>query len=178
MMFALKKQMKDYQSWIDLATQNEENTLSSISRYDFVTFGFVFISILLTTFILAEINTNLSLAALIMHLFLGINMLKARTIVANSLDDLNNHKELIPSVAKFLNREYSLFLVTQGKSPLTEEQIETLEVHKKTFVKENMTRAGRGDSIRRFRMAFLKREKKFFNILFGILVIVEFFVVL
>ena len=178
MIFALKKQMKDYQSWINLATQNDNNTLNAISRYDFITFGFVFITMLLGTLILAQINTNLSLAALILHLFLGINMLKARTIVANSLDDLNNHQELLPSVAKFLNREYSLFLVTQGKSPLTEEQIETLEVHKKTFVKEKMTRAGRGDSIKRFRVAFLKREKKFFNILFGVLVIVEFFVVL
>ena len=178
MIFALKKQMKDYQSWIDLATQNEESTLSSISRYDFITFGFVFVTMFLGTLILSQINTNLSLAALLLHLFLGINMLKARTIVANSLDDLNNHQALIPSVAKFLNREYSIFLVTQGKSPLTEEQIETLEVHKKTFVKEKMTRAGRGDSIKRFRIAFLNREKKFFNILFGVLIIVEFFVVL
>jgi hypothetical protein len=178
MVFAIKKQLRDYQSWIDIATENDEASLSEeIARYDFVTFIFVFTTILFTTFILYKINLNLSLAALIMHLFLGVNMLKARTIVANSLDNLNNHKDIKPSVARFLNREYSLFLVSQGKLPLTDDQIENLEVHKKTFVKNQITRAGRGDSIRRFRVAFLKREKKFFDILFTVLVIVELFVV-
>ena len=177
MVFAIKKQLKDYQSWINIASENKENALQSIGRYDLVTFVFVFTTILFSTFILYQININLSLAALIMHLFLGINMLKARTIVANSLTDLENHKEISPNVARFLNKEYSLFLVTQGKIPLTEDQIENLEVHKKTFIKNQMTRAGRGDSIRRFRLAFLKREKSFFNILFSVLVIVEFFVV-
>jgi hypothetical protein len=177
MVYALKKQLKDYQSWINIASESEETTLQSISRFDFITFIFVFTTILFSTFILYEININLSLAALIMHLFLGINMLKARTIVANSLNNLEDHKEIEPNVARFLNREYSLFLVTQGKTPLTGDQIENLEVHKKTFIKNQMTRAGRGDSIRRFRLAFLKREKSFFNILFSVLVIVEFFVV-
>ena len=177
MVFAIKKQLKDYQSWINIASESQENALQSIGRYDFVTFIFVFTTILFTTFILYEVNINLSLAALIMHLFLGINMLKARTVVSNSLTDLEDHKEIEPNVARFLNREYSLFLVTQGKIPLTDDQIENLEVHKKTFIKNQMTRAGRGDSIRRFRLAFLKREKSFFNILFSVLVIVEFFVV-
>ncbi len=177
MVYAVKKQLKDYQSWINIASESEENSLQSIARYDIVTFVFVFTTMLFSTFILYEININLSLAALIMHLFIGINMLKARTIVANSLTDLEDHKVLAPNVARFLNKEYSLFLVAQGKSPLTEDQIENLEVHKKTFIKNQMTRAGRGDSIRRFRLAFLNKEKSFFNILFSVLVIVEFFVV-
>ncbi len=177
MVYAIKKQLKDYQSWIDLATEKEEALSQSIGRYDFVTFVFVFTTILFSTFVLYQINLNFVIAALIMHLFLGINILKARTIVANSLDDLENHKNISSEVAMFLNREYSLFLVAQGKSPLTDDQIENLEVHKKTFVKNQMTRAGRGDSIRRFRIAFLKKEKNFFNILFAVLVIVEFFVV-
>lgn len=177
MVFAIKKQLKDYQSWINIASENEDGTLQALGRYDFVTFIFVFTTFLFGTFILYGLNINLSLAALIMHLFLGINMLKARTIVANSLTNLENHKDIEPNVARFLNREYSLFLVMQGKVPLTDTQIENLEVHKKTFIKNQMTRAGRGDSIRRFRLAFLKREKSFFNVLFSILVIVEFFVV-
>ncbi len=177
MVYAVKKQLKDYQSWINIASESEDGTLQSIGRYDFVTFIFVFTAILFGTFILYKININLSLAALIMHLFLGINMLKARTVVSNSLTDLEDHKKIEPNVARFLNKEYSLFLVTQGKIPLTDDQIENLEVHKKTFIKNQMTRAGRGDSIRRFRLAFLKREKSFFNVLFSVLVIVEFFVV-
>jgi len=177
MVFAIKKQLKDYQSWIDIASQNENDTFQTISRFDFVTFTFVFITFLLSTFILYKINLNLSLAALIMHLFLGINMLKARAIVANSLENLINYRDINPNVARFLNKEYSLFLVNQGKLPLTDDQIENLEVHKKTFIKNQITRAGRGDSIRRFRLAFLNKEKSFFNILFAILVIVEFFVV-
>lgn len=177
MVFAIKKQLKDYQSWINIASESENDAFHAIGRYDFVTFIFVFTTILFSTFILYQININLSLAVLIMHLFLGINILKARTIVANSLTDLEDHKSIEPNVAQFLNREYSLFLVTQGKLPLTDDQIENLEVHKKTFIKNQMTRAGRGDSIRRFRLAFLKREKGFFNVLFAVLVIVEFFVV-
>ena len=177
MVYALKKQLKDYQAWINIASENENSTFQAIGRYDFVTFIFVFTAILFSTFILYEINVNLSLAALIMHLFLGINMLKARTVVADSLTDLEDHKNISTNVAQFLNKEYSLFLVTQGKLPLTDDQIDNLEVHKKTFVKNQITRAGRGDSIRRFRLAFLKREKSFFDILFSVLVIVEFFVV-
>jgi hypothetical protein len=177
MVFAIKKQLRDYQSWVDLASQNGNDTFKTISRYDFITFIFVFTTCLLSTFILYKLNLNLTLAAFIMHLFLGANMLKARAIVANSLDNLINHKEINPNVARFLNKEYSFFLATQGKLPLTDDQIENLEVHKKTFVKNQMTRAGRGDSIRRFRLAFLKREKKFFDVLFTVLVIVEFFVI-
>ena len=177
MVYAVKKQLKDYQSWINIALESENSTFQTIGRYDFITFIFVFTTILFSTFILFKINLNLSFAALIMHLFLGINMLKARTVVANSLANLEDHKEIEPNVAQFLNREYSLFLLSQGKLPLTDDQIENLEVHKKTFIKNQMTRAGRGDSIRRFRLAFLKREKSFFNILFSVLVIVEFFVV-
>jgi hypothetical protein len=60
--------------------------------------------------------------------------------------------------------------------PLTQDQIENLKIHKKNFVKNQVTRAGRGDSIRRFRLAFLKREKGFFDVLFGVLVVVEFFI--
>ncbi len=177
MVFAIKKQLKDYQSWVNIASENQKDTISAISRYDFITFVFVFTAIVFSTFILYEINLNLSLVALIMHLFLGINILKARTIVANSLENLDNHRDIAPNVARFLNREYSYFLVSNGKFPLTDDQIENLEVHKKTFVKNQMTRAGRGDSIRRFRLAFLKREKNFFNMLFTILIVVEFFVV-
>jgi hypothetical protein len=177
MVYAIKKQLKDYQSWVDIATENQSNLSKSISRFDIVTFIYVFTTFLFLTFLVYQINTNFTLAVIIMHVFLGINMLKARTIVANALDDLKNHQIISPSVAKFLNKEYSLFLVTQGKSPLTDDQIDTLEVHKKTFIGNKMTRAGRGDSIRRFRLAFLKREKKFFDILFTVLVVVEFFVV-
>ncbi len=177
MVYAIKKQLKDYQSWINIASQKEDDISQAIGRYDFITFIFVFTTILFTTFVLYKINLNFALAALIMHLFLGVNILKARTIVANSLTDLEDHKDIAPEVGRFLNREYSLFLLSQGKSPLTDDQIENLEVHKKTFIKNQMTRAGRGDSIRRFRLAFLKREKSFFNILFSVLVIVELFVV-
>jgi uncharacterized Tic20 family protein len=177
MVYAIKKQLKDYQIWVNIASKSQNNLTASMSRYDLTTFVFVFIACLLSTFLIYEINTNLTLAALLMHLVLGINMLKARTIVANSLENINDHKEIHPTVARFLNREYSLFLVTQGKMPLTDNQIENLEVHKKSFVGNQVTRAGRGDSIRRFRLAFLKREKNFFDILFGILVVVEFFVV-
>lgn len=177
MVFAIKKQLRDYQTWINIATQNQQNTMRAIGRYDVVTFVFVFVALLFVTFILSLININLTLAALILHLFLGINMLKARTVVANSLEHLTHHEPLAPNVAQFLNREYSLFLVTQGKLPLTEEQIETLEVNTKSFVNNQMTRAGRGDSIRRFRLAFLKREKKLLTILFWVMVVIEFFIV-
>lgn len=177
MVFAIKKQLRDYQIWVNIASKNQNNITAAINRYDFTTFIFVFVACLFGTFLIYEINTNLTLAALIMHLFLGINMLKARTVVANSLDNINDHKEVNPNVARFLNKEYSLFLVTQGKMPLTDDQIENLEVHKKSFVRNQITRAGRGDSIRRFRLAFLKREKSFFNVLFGVLIVVEFFVV-
>ncbi len=177
MVFAIKKQLRDYQIWVNIASTNQNNIINSINRYDFATFTFVFIACLLSTFLIYEINTNLTFATLLMHLVLGINMLKARTVVANSLDAINNHKDINPNVGRFLNKEYSLFLVTQGKMPLTEEQIENLEVHKKCFMGNQVTRAGRGDSIRRFRLAFLKREKNFFDVLFGVLVVVEFFMV-
>ncbi len=177
MIFAIKKQLNDYQTWINIASTDKNDIIKTISRYDFITFLFVFSTCILTAFIVYNINLNLTLVALALHIFLGINILKARAIVANSLDKLIDHKDITPSVARFLNREYSLFLVSQGKNPLTDEQIENLEVHKKTFVKNNLTRGGRGDSIRRFRLAFLNREKNFFNILFGVLVVVEFFVI-
>ncbi|MCH9814311.1 MAG: hypothetical protein K0U47_10275 [Epsilonproteobacteria bacterium] len=177
MVFAIKKQFKDFQSWVNIASENHQNITQAISRYDFVTFIFVFTASLFITFVIYEININFVFAALIIHFFLGINLLKARTIVANSLTKLEDHKEIEPNVAQFLNKEYSLFLVTQGKLPLTDDQIENLEVHKKSFINNQVTRAGRGDSIRRFRLAFLKREKTFYNILFGVMIIVEFFVV-
>ncbi len=177
MVFAIKKQLKDYQRWIDIASQNHDHLSKSISRYDFITFIYVFTFILFLTFLVYNINLNFTLAAIIMHVFLGINILKARTVVANALDNLNNHKNIAPNVAQFLNKEYSLFLVHQGKFPLTDDQIENLEVQKKMFVQNKMTRAGRGDSIRRFRLAFLKKENNFFNILISILIVVEFFVI-
>jgi hypothetical protein len=177
MVHAIKKQLKDYQSWVNIATQSQNNLANSISRYDLVTFLYVFSTFLFLTFLVYRININFTLAAIILHVFLGLNMLKARKVIADALDTLNNHKNIKPNVAKFLNKEYSLFLVTQGKLPLTEDQIENLEVHKKVFVRNQMTRAGRGDSIRRFRLAFLKREKSFFDILIASLIIVEFFVI-
>ena len=41
-----------------------------------------------------------------------------------------------------------------------------------------MTRGGRSDSIRRFRLSFLKKEKRFFDYLFGILIILEVLAIL
>lgn len=177
MVFAIKKQFRDFQSWITIASEGQSNLADSISRYDFATFIFVFTASLFITFIIYGININFTLAALIIHFFLGVQLLKARTIVVDSLTTLLDHKEITPTVARFLNKEYSLFLVTQGKLPLTDDQIENLEVHKKSFINNQVTRAGRGDSIRRFRLAFLKREKTFYNILFTIMIVVEFFVV-
>ncbi len=177
MVFAIKKQLKDYQTWIDIASIDRYTPYFAVSRFDFITFIFVFTTLLLITFLFYNIHLNLTLAALILHIFLGINILRARAVVASSLDKLNNHQDISVNVARFLNREYSLFLVSQGKDALSDDQIENLEVHRKTFVKHEVTRAGRGDSIRRFRLLFLKREKRFFDLLFISLVIVEFLVI-
>ncbi|OQX74712.1 MAG: hypothetical protein B6D59_01380 [Campylobacteraceae bacterium 4484_4] len=178
MVFAIKKQLQDYQSLLSIAQERELDTLTALSRYDFVTFIFVFCTFLYLSFILSLHHINLSLVALILHLFVGINLLKARKLIADALDALNRHEEISTEIARFLNRQYSLFLVSQGKRPLTDDQIETLEVHKARFVKNAITRGGRGDSIRRFRLHYLKREKLLYDVLFAMMIILELFLAL
>ncbi len=177
MFTAIKKQVKDYQVWLDIAGEIDMSAHRVINRFDFVTFVFVFILILFGYFLLLPFHPNLTLFALILHIALGLNILKARALVANSLELLESDQPLNTKIAQFLNEQYSLFLVSQGKNPLTQEQIERLEVHTARFVGGIVTRSGRGDSIKRFRMAFLKREKMFFNILFAVLVVAELFIV-
>ncbi|RUM68013.1 MAG: hypothetical protein DSZ05_01780 [Sulfurospirillum sp.] len=177
MFTAIKKQMRDYQSWLDIATDIDLSPYRVINRFDITTFVFVFFAMLFGYFLTLPFHPNLTLFALILHIALGINILKARAIVANALEKLESDQQLNDKVAQFLNRQYSLFLVSQGKNPLTQKQIESLEVHKAHFTGGMITRSGRGDSIKRFRKAFLKREKMFFNILFAILVVTELFIV-
>jgi len=178
MVFSIKKQLSGYQSWLNLANKIELTELNALNRYDFITFSFVFFAVFLTTLMVSNYNPLFALFALVMHIFLGINILKARTIIVEAIDALADYKSLNSNVAKYLNREYSLFLVTQGKKPLSEEAIDSLEIHTATFVEGKMSRGGRADSIRRFRFHFLKRERTFFHILFTVLVVIELFVVL
>ena len=177
MFTAIKKQLKDYQSWLNIAADIDLTPYKVINRFDFPTFVFVFFTMVFGYFLTVPFHPNLTLFAMILHIVLGVNILKARAIVANALDKLAADQPLNDKVAQFLNHQYSLFLVSQGKNPLTEEQIERLEVHKAHFTGGIVTRSGRGDSIKRFRKAFLKREKMFFNVLFAILVVTELFIV-
>ncbi len=178
MVFSIKKQLTGYQSWLNLADKIEVTELNALNRYDFVTFAFVFFSILFITLMASGYNAIYVLFALVMHLFLGINILKARTIIVEAIDALADYKSLNSNVARYLNREYSLFLVAQGKKPLSDDAINNLEIHTAKFVEGKMSRGGRADSIRRFRFHFLKRERTFFHILFTVLVVIELFVVL
>ena len=179
MVFSIKKQFTDYQSWLNLADKTELTELNVLnSRYDFITFSFVFFAMLLLMLMLSSYNPMFAVFALVMHVFLGINILKARTIIVDAIEALADYKDLDSNVAKYLNREYSLFLVSQGKKPLSDEAISNLEIHTATFHEGKMTRGGRSDSIRRFRFHFLKSERAFFNSLFVVLVVIELFVVL
>jgi len=178
MVFSLKKQLIGYQSWLNLANKIELTEFNALNRYDFVTFSFVFFAVFFTTLMVTNYNPVLALFALIMHLILGINILKARTIIVEAIDALADYHNLDRDVARYLNREYSLFLVAQGKKPLSDEAINNLEVHTTKFVEGKMSRGGRADSIRRFRFHFLKRERTFFHILFMVLIAIELFVVL
>jgi hypothetical protein len=177
MFTAIKKQVKDYQVWLDIAGEIDMDAYKVINRFDAPTFVFVFVTLLLGYFLLIPFHPNLTLFALILHIALGLNILKARAIVVNALDALEGDQPLNPKIARFLNTQYSLFLVSQGKNPLTEQQIESLEVHTARFVGGIVTRSGRGDSIRRVRKACLRREKMFFNVLFAVLVVTELFIV-
>jgi len=178
MVFSIKKQLSGYQSWLNLAQDIELTELKALNRYDFITFIFVFASVLFMALMVLGFNPLISLFTLLMHLFLGINILKARSVVVDALEALYNYTHLNSNVAKFLNREYSLFLVAQGKKPLSDDAIDNLEIHTRKFVEGEMTRGGRSDSIRRFRIHFLKREKTFFTILFTTLLVIELFVIL
>ncbi len=177
MIFSLKQQFDSYQVWLDLASEMEINEIRAISKYDFITFTFIFLSVLYIYFIASMYHPNLSFIALIFHIFLGINILKARSVVINAIDILNRYEELDLKISQHLNRQYSLFLVSQGKNPLSDEMIKTLEVHKASFVDNKKTRGGRGDSIRRFRLSFLNKERMFFNTIFIGLVIIEGFII-
>ncbi len=177
MFTAIKKQLRDYQSWLDIAAEIDLSPYHVINRFDFITFTFVFFAMLFGYFLLVPFHPNLTLFAMILHIILGINILKARAIIANALDTLNADQPLNDKIAKFLNQQYSLFLVSQGKNPLTQEQIESMEVHKARYVGGMITRSGRGDAIKRFRKGFLKREKMFFNVLFTLLLVIELFIV-
>ncbi len=175
MIFSLKQQLNSYQEWLDLASDME---VSAISKYDFVTFIFIFFSVLYIYFIASMYHPNLSFIALMFHLFIGLNILKARSLVIDAINTLNSYEKLDLKILQHLNRQYSLFLVSQGKNPLSDEMIDTLEVHKATFVDNKKSRGGRGDSIRRFRLSFLKKEKSFFNTIFIGLIIIEGFIII
>ncbi len=177
MLSAIKKQVHDYQIWLDIATDIDLTPYKAINRLDIVTFTFIFYATLFGYFLLSSFHPELTLFALILHIVLGVNILKARALVDDSLNKIIIHKPLENQVAQFLNQQYSLFLVSQGKNPLTERQIESLEIHTTKFSKGKLSRSGRGDAIRRFRIAFLKREKMFFTILLAILVTVELFII-
>ena len=178
MVFSLKKQLNGYQSWLNLAEKIELTELNALNRYDFATFAFVFFTVLFATLMVSNYNPLFALFALAMHLFLGINILKARTIIVEAIDALADYQNLDRNVARYLNKEYSLFLVAQGKKPLSDEAINSLELHTTKFVEGKMSRGGRSDSIRRFRFHFLKKERTFFHILFTVLIVIELFVVL
>ncbi len=179
MVLSIKKQFSGYQSWLNLADKTELTELNALnSRYDFITFSFVFFAILFLTLMISLHNPLFAVFALAMHLFLGVNIIKARTIIVDAIEALADYKNVDSNVAKYLNREYSLFLVAQGKKPLSDEAINNLEIHTAKFVEGKMSRGGRADSIRRFRFHFLKRERTFFNSLFIVLVVIELFVVL
>ena len=178
MVFSIKKQLSGYQSWLDLANTTELTELKVLNRYDFITFSFVFISVFFIFLISSLYNPAFSLFALVMHLYLGINILKARRVVTDALHNLENYQNLNSNIVKFLNNQYSLFLVAQGKKPLSQSAVDNLEIHTGKFIEGKMSRGGRADSIRRFRLHFLKGEKTFFTILFVALVVIEFFVVL
>jgi len=179
MVFSIKKQLTGYQSWLNLADKSELTELNALNkRYDFITFAFVFFAILHLSLMVFAYNPLFALFALGMHIFLGINILKARTIIVDAIEALADYKDLDSNVARYLNREYSLFLVAQGKKPLSDEAINNLEIHTASFHKGKMTRGGRADSIRRFRFHYLKSERKFFNSLFTALIVIELFVVL
>ncbi len=173
--FSLKKQLVGYQSWLDLADTIELGEFSAINRYRFSNFIYIFVGVLLGSFIYYHHQTLLVSFALFMHLFLGLNILKAKTVITDALDAILNYKKINPKVARYLNKEYSLFLVAHGKKPLSESAIDNLEVHTGRFVDGKMTRGGRSDSIRRFRISFLKKEKRFFEYLFVLLIGLELF---
>ncbi len=178
MEFSLKKQFSGYQSWLDLADMIEFGELSAINRYAFSSFIFVFTATLFGSYIFYMHNPLIASIALFMHLFLALNILKARAIVVDALEAILDYKKLNPKVARYLNKEYSLFLVSNGKKPLSQSAIENLEVHTSKFVGKEMSRGGRSDSIRRFRIAFLKKEKRFYDYLFGVLIGLELFITL
>ncbi len=178
MEFSLKKQLNLYQEWINLADQIELTQLKAINRYSYITFLFVFLAVFYAVEIFSIHQPILYSIALLVHLFIGINILQAKAVVCDSLKALNLHKKLNQKVAIYLNKEYSLFLVSQGKKPLPQSAIDTLEVHTSKFVDGKMTRGGRADSIRRFRVSFLKKESKFYGYLFGLLLLVEIFIIL
>ncbi len=178
MEFSLKKQLNLYQEWINLANQIELTELKAINRYSILTFLFIFVAVFYIVQIATQPNNIAYILVLLSHLFLGLNILKAKAVVDDSLKALKHHEKLNQKVAIYLNKEYSLFLVSQGKKPLSQSAIDTLEVHTSKFVDGKMTRGGRADSIRRFRISFLKKESKFYNYLFGFLLLVEMFVIL
>ena len=178
MAFSIKKQFSGYQSWLNLAQKSELTELNALNRYDVITFAFVFFAIFFITLMVSAYNPLFALFALVMHLFLGINILKARTLIVEAIDALADYRKLNSNVARYLNREYSLFLVAQGKKPLSDSAIDNLEIHTAKFVEGKMSRGGRADSIRRFRFHFLKHKRTFFNSLFTVLVVIELFVIL
>jgi hypothetical protein len=178
MVLNIKKQLSIYQSWIDLAYELDISEMKALNRYNFITFTFVFVSTLLTYIMVSGYNPSLAFFTLIMHLFLGVNILKARSIVVDALEHIKEHKNVSPKIAKFLNGEYSLFLVSQGKNPLSEEAMDNLEVHRAVIVKNQISRGGRSDAIKRFRVGFLEKEKVFFNSLYGLLLLIEFFLII
>ena len=177
MFTAIKKQLHDYQVWLDIATDIDLTPYKAINRMDFITFMFILTMVFFGYFLTISFHPNLTLFAMIMHIVLGTNILQARAIVSDALDDIESYRPLNSRITQFLNRQYSLFLVSQGKNPLNENQIKTLENHTIKYIEGKITRSGRNDSIKRFKIAFLKREKMFFTILFIILTTVELFVV-
>ncbi len=178
MEFSLKKQFDGYQAWINIADHIELSEYSAINRYKLSSFVFVFVGMLLASYIYFRHNVLLSSFALFMHTFLGLSTLKADAVVSDALEAILNYKKLNSNVARFLNREYSLFLVSNGKKPLSEDAINNLEVHTRHFIDGKISRGGRSDSIRRFRIGYLKSEKRFLKYLFGSLIALEILITL
>jgi len=176
MEFLPKSQFKGYISWINLADSIELSELKAINRYSFSSFVFVFVAVLLSSFVYYMHNVLFASLALFMHFFLGLSILKAKAVISDALKSLLDYKKINSKVARFLNKEYSLFLVKNGKKPLSEDAINNLEVHTGRFLDGKLTRGGRSDSIRRFRLSYLKKENRFYTQLYAVLILLELFI--
>lgn len=174
MFFSMKDQIDEYRIWLNIAKRIRLNWLHVINRYDFITFNFIFIAALLLFVMNFSILQNTLLAILIIHLTVGFLILKPRTLIIYVIMALREDMELGSDLTLFLLHKYSLFLVSQGKKPLSEYELESLQNHTATFSNNRITRGGRKEAIKRFQLAFLKKEKIKLELLFVTLILFEF----